>query len=52
MKKVLLNLLTVLLSLVVAMAACEIILVLIDWSPQRSTSDYLQFGYSTGVPVE
>jgi len=51
MKRVLLNLLTVLISLVVAMAACEIILVSMDWSPQRSTSDYLQFGYSTGVPV-
>ena len=51
MKKVLLNLLTVLLSLVVAMVACEIILVAMDWSPRRSTSDYLQFGYSTGVPV-
>jgi len=51
MKKVLLNLLTVFLSLVVAMVACEIILVSMDWSPQRSTSDYLQFGYSTGVPI-
>jgi lysophospholipase L1-like esterase len=51
MKQVLLNLLTVLLSLIVAVVACEIILVAMDWSPQRSTSDYLQFGYSTGVPV-
>lgn len=51
MKKALLNLLAVVLSLLVAMAACEIILVMADWSPQRSTSDYLQFGYSTGVPV-
>ena len=39
------------LSLLVAMVACELILVMVDWSPQRSTSDYLQFGYSTGVPV-
>ena len=51
MKQVLLNLLTVLLSLIVAIVACEIILVAMGWSPQRSTSDYLQFGYSTGVPV-
>jgi len=51
MKKPLINLFVVVLSLLVAMAACEIILVMVDWSPQRSTSDYLQFGYSTGVPV-
>ena len=51
MKKILLNLFTVLLSLIVAMVACEIILVAMAWSPQRSASDYLQFGYSTGVPV-
>ncbi len=51
MKKNLLNLLLVVLSLLVAMVACEFILIMADWSPQRSTSDYLQFGYSTGVPV-
>jgi len=45
------NLLTVLVSILFGLIACEIILVAIGWSPQRSTSDYLQFGYSTGVPV-
>lgn len=51
MKKTLLNLLTVCISLVVVVVTCELILVAMDWSPQRSTSEYLQFGYSTGIPV-
>jgi lysophospholipase L1-like esterase len=50
-KSLFLNLLTLLLSILLGLVACEIILVAIGWSPQRSTSDYLQFGYSTGVPV-
>ncbi|MGW8312015.1 MAG: SGNH/GDSL hydrolase family protein [Desulfuromonadales bacterium] len=50
-KSFFLNLLTVLVSILLGLVACEIILVAIGWSPQRSTSDYLQFGYSTGVPV-
>lgn len=50
-KKTFINLLTVLVSVIVALVACEVYLVATDWSPQKSTSDYLQFGYSTGVPV-
>lgn len=45
------NILTLIVSVVLALVACEIALVAIGWSPQRSTSDYLQFGYSTGVPI-
>ena len=50
-KKTFINLLTVLVSVIVALVACEVYLVATNWSPQKSTSDYLQFGYSTGVPV-
>lgn len=45
------NAVIVLVSIFVALAACEMLLVAIQWSPQKTTSDYLQFGYSTGVPV-
>jgi hypothetical protein len=41
----------VLASLFVAVLLCELLLVAIQWSPQKTTSEYLQFGYSTGVPV-
>jgi lysophospholipase L1-like esterase len=50
-KSILFNFITVFLSVLIGLAACELVLVAIDWSPQRTTSDYLQFGYSTGVPV-
>jgi lysophospholipase L1-like esterase len=50
-KNICFRLLTVLLSLVVIAVICEVILVAVKWSPQGSTSGYLQFGYSTGVPV-
>jgi lysophospholipase L1-like esterase len=45
------NILTLVVSIVFALVVCEVALVMTNWSPQRSTSDYMQFGYSTGVPV-
>ncbi|MEJ2490153.1 MAG: GDSL-type esterase/lipase family protein [Desulfuromonadales bacterium] len=51
MKKILLNTTLVVISLLVALGACELILVATGWSPQKTTSEYLQFGYSTGVPI-
>lgn len=45
------NSLIVLVSFVVAVLLCELLLIVIQWSPQKTTSEYLQFGYSTGVPV-
>ncbi len=45
------NLLTLVASIVFALVVCETALVVTSWSPQRSTSDYMQFGYSTGVPI-
>lgn len=51
MKKTLLNTLVVVLSVVIAVALCEFVLTMMDWSPQKTTSEYMQFGYSTGVPV-
>lgn len=50
-KNMFINLLTVLASVIIALVACEVYLVATNWSPQKTTSDYLQFGYSTGVPV-
>lgn len=50
-KNICFNILTVLVSVFLAMVVCEIALISTGWSPQRSTSDYLQFGYSTGVPI-
>ena len=50
-KNIFFNIITLLVSVSLALVACEVALVAIDWSPQRSTSDYLQFGYSTGVPI-
>ncbi len=45
------NIITLIVSVSLALVVCEVTLTLIEWSPQRSTSDYLQFGYSTGVPI-
>jgi lysophospholipase L1-like esterase len=45
------NIITFIVSVAFALIVCEVALIAIDWSPQRSTSDYLQFGYSTGVPI-
>jgi len=50
-RKIIINSLTVLASLLIALAACEVVLIAINWSPQKTTSEYLQFGYSTGIPV-
>lgn len=50
-KNSVLNILTVLASLLIGVAVCELVLISIQWAPQKTTSDYLQFGYSTGVPV-
>ncbi len=49
--KILLNILTVVLSILTGLVVCEVVLVAMDWSPQKTTSEYMQFGYSTGVPV-
>lgn len=50
-KNTFINLLTVLASVIIALVVCEVYLLATNWSPQKTTSDYLQFGYSTGVPV-
>jgi len=50
-KSIYLNIITLIVSVALALAACEVALIAIDWSPQSSTSEYLQFGYSTGVPI-
>lgn len=50
-KNSVLNIVTVLASLLIGVVVCELVLVSIQWAPQKTTSDYLQFGYSTGVPV-
>ena len=50
-KNIFFNIITLIVSVSLALVVCEFALVAIDWSPQRSTSDYLQFGYSTGVPI-
>lgn len=50
-KSIYCNILITVLSIVFALVVCEVALVAINWSPQRSTSDYMQFGYSTGVPI-
>jgi lysophospholipase L1-like esterase len=45
------NFLTLVASIAFALVICEAALVMTSWSPQRSTSEYMQFGYSTGVPI-
>lgn len=50
-KKLVLNILTVSLSLLIALGLCQLALVATGWSPQKTASEYLQFGYSTGIPV-
>lgn len=49
--KIIFNAVTVLFSILIGVVLCELLLVAIGWSPQKTTSEYLQFGYSTGVPV-
>ena len=51
MKKTLLNTFVVFLSVTIGLVLCELVLVMMDWAPQKTTSEYMQFGYSTGVPV-
>lgn len=50
-KKIIVNIVTVLCSVLIGLGVCELALVLSDWSPQKTTSEYMQFGYSTGVPI-
>lgn len=50
-KKNIVNIVTVLCSVLIGLGVCELVLVLSDWSPQKTTSEYMQFGYSTGVPI-
>jgi len=50
-RKILLNIITVLASMLIGVVACEVVLIAIKWSPQKTTSEYMQFGYSTGIPV-
>lgn len=50
-KTIFFNIVTVLVSLLIGLVVCELVLVSLNWAPQKTTSDYLQFGYSTGVPV-
>ncbi len=50
-KNIVFNIITLIVSVSLALIVCEVTLVAINWTPQRSTSDYLQFGYSTGVPI-
>lgn len=39
------------LGLVVSFFICELILMSIDWSPGKLASEYMQFGYTTGIPI-